>query len=443
MNLFLKMISKITLTILTITYIFIPEIVYATTQSGNSSHLKFPILGVLISWIICYRTKKKEIGGWLLYYYIQLYSGIGFLVLITLQTYDNYLPHSWHDNSLYALYLLTKIPIDILYLMEAIIASFILNSRLRSKRIVNYLLGIFVFQFVFISIELIVNLVQWDNATIFNYTSLLLPVIWFLYFFKSKRVHQVFIKHRWKDPKQNVIILQTEFINNSFYRKKARIYIWICVGTIFLWALFAQYSEYFRNIIIPILPILAFASFSLGMGWFSISKGYSRGTGLVLSIFSWIGLIVIYVLEDKTNLYVREDENMIIIEKENNTDQVILYKNQGENNVNSHLIIHRKFIEDKLSSLQSIDNNLLQKLNLIYKKEKYYILNEMNNLFESSKDRDTLKNFSKYNFNEILAIGQFCNLFSTSQVLVYRTLLDETLLIFNNKNLAHIENIGF
>src|SRR5207253_8049083 len=69
------------------------------------------LIGVLIVWYICSSRRKKEIGGWLLYFYIQLYVGVIVTVAIGLFSFRNYIPSTWATNpSLYPLFLLSTLP---------------------------------------------------------------------------------------------------------------------------------------------------------------------------------------------------------------------------------------------------------------------------------------------------------------------------------------------
>src|ERR1700752_1398359 len=60
----------------------------------------FGLIG-LVGWVICALRKREAIGGWLLYFYIVIYSGVVWTVVLMLariQTYvpQNYLPSQHH-----------------------------------------------------------------------------------------------------------------------------------------------------------------------------------------------------------------------------------------------------------------------------------------------------------------------------------------------------------
>lgn len=54
-----------------------------TSSSASSQTTKAPI-GLLIAYWICNSRKRKAIGGWLLFYYMQLFIGTAFSILMIL-----------------------------------------------------------------------------------------------------------------------------------------------------------------------------------------------------------------------------------------------------------------------------------------------------------------------------------------------------------------------
>lgn len=81
------------------------------------------------------------------------------------------------------------------------------------------------------------------------------------------------------------------------YRKQAT--IWIFASVIVL---------IFGTIIIRMIEpgfygfqtILSIAVMAHGMGYYAMSKGYSRVLGLALGLLSWIGLIILFCMKDRS-----------------------------------------------------------------------------------------------------------------------------------------------
>ena len=279
---------------------------YAESQAPSNRNIGFPFMGTAIAALICYKARKDAIGGWLLYYYIQLYAGAFFLCIISLYSISNYYPQNWADKPLYTLYLLSTIPNHIASIFEITVASFLLRKRFRNASNVNTLRIVFAFALISSIIGIFIDLAHWKELVPLDILGILYWGTWFQYFKLSKRVDSVFRRNDWDyssfSPKgqlpvemnQAKFILTPEQIKR--YRKKATIYIVtsllvLIFGTI-LNSGFDQSYTVFQTIMIIIVM-------AWGMGWYSISKGYSRSLGLILGLLTWIGLIILYFLADK------------------------------------------------------------------------------------------------------------------------------------------------
>lgn len=144
--------------------------------------MKRIIILIVIVFLICYRARRRPVGGWLLFYYINVYVGalaISYIALADIASIINYYPHYLAD------------------IAEIIVASFLINKRFRSISTVNLLKGIFVFSFIFSIIALGIDLVRWGKFDPFDIIEMFCPVIWFLYFTFSKRVNLVFKRNEW------------------------------------------------------------------------------------------------------------------------------------------------------------------------------------------------------------------------------------------------------
>jgi hypothetical protein len=282
------------------------SIAYAESQSPITRNIGGPVFGAAITALICYKTRKRAIGGWLLYYYIQLYGGALILGIISLASISNYYPQNWVDKPLYTLYLLNTIPTDITNIFEITVATFLLSKRFRNPSTVNILRITFVFAFIFSVIGIFIDFAHWKESVFFDILGILWPGIWFFYFTFSKRVDSVFRRTDWDyssfsyqdklagEMNQAKFTLTPEQIKK--YRKKATLYIVISIlvlifGTLLISRLDPSYKG--------LQTIVAIILMAWGMGWYSISKGYSRSLGLFLGFLSWIGLIILYFLEDK------------------------------------------------------------------------------------------------------------------------------------------------
>ncbi len=79
------------------------------------------------------------------------------------------------------------------------------------------------------------------------------------------------------------------------YRKIAILYIWI---SIFMFISGSALAHNSNSIIVQYLIIGSFVILFWGMGLYAVSKGYSRSLGFLLGLVNWLGLIVLFFLND-------------------------------------------------------------------------------------------------------------------------------------------------
>jgi hypothetical protein len=146
--------------------------------------------------IMCVARRKKEIGGWLLYYYIQLYSGAIFSILLLMISPQNYLPMTWGGiTGLYILFLFSTVPSILIIFVELFFAERLRKSRnfeqIRPFRVVLW------FHFGIAILGLSIDSMVFQDNVPLAVIGLISPTIWLPYFYKSKRVDRVFRTHDW------------------------------------------------------------------------------------------------------------------------------------------------------------------------------------------------------------------------------------------------------
>ena len=171
----------------------------AQAQSSPSSNTTTGsgAIGILIAYWICNSRKRQAIGGWLLYYYLQLFCGALFSFVILFGSLRNFNAQLWNDSSLYTLYLLSTIPTYITLLAELTVAGFLLSTRFRKPKIVDTLRIVFVLSFVFSVVALIIDASHWPDNVAINFLPMFVSALWFFYFTRSKRVHLVLRQNDW------------------------------------------------------------------------------------------------------------------------------------------------------------------------------------------------------------------------------------------------------
>jgi hypothetical protein len=155
-------------------------------------------LGWLVMWWICARRKKDPIGGWLAYYYYQLYVGIIFsVILVAGVSIHNYVPEYFSgETQRFLLFLLSSLPAIILAVFEAGVATFLLV--LKTWDLVELLRNVLIAQAVAQGIGLIVDAKYFPDNVPLSLLSFVPSVLWVGYFFRSDRVRRVFKTHDWE-----------------------------------------------------------------------------------------------------------------------------------------------------------------------------------------------------------------------------------------------------
>ena len=158
------------------------------------------LAGIFIAYWICNRRKLYPIGGWLLYFYFQLFIGALITFILSFMVFKNFNPYLWEDKTLYSLYLLSTLPAYLVTLGEVTIGGMLLLPRFRNARTVNILKTVFVVSFVSGAIGLLIDSVHWPESVVLDFLPVVASAFWFLYFTRSKRVEMVLEQNTW-DPK--------------------------------------------------------------------------------------------------------------------------------------------------------------------------------------------------------------------------------------------------
>jgi hypothetical protein len=183
-----------------------PAALYADTSTKSPP----PGLGVgwLIAWAICSTRKKQAIGGWLLYYYYQLYMGLLMTMAFFAISVHNYVPEAYDDPKSYALFLLAVLPDIAAFVLQIITGTLLLNAKTPNllsmhRRVLIFCTAIGVAE---IGLSVYRDTVDGDFLSIIGTIQL---IIWTLYFYRSQRVKQVFVTHDWETRNLYVAVAAT------------------------------------------------------------------------------------------------------------------------------------------------------------------------------------------------------------------------------------------
>jgi hypothetical protein len=171
-------------------------------QSGTSTQRTpnptAPFL--LIVLIVCVARRKKEIGGWLLYFFVQIFIGGFVSLLFLLIGLKNYFPAAWDDPVLYGLFLLSTLPSQVI--VVCLVAAAVALLKTRSWIWVGRLKAILISDIVVGLIGLAIDSVYFPDNVVLAVFGLSFPLIFLPYLFLSKRVRRVFLSKDWDQRAQ-------------------------------------------------------------------------------------------------------------------------------------------------------------------------------------------------------------------------------------------------
>ena len=175
----------------------LPAALADATTSTATSPPNFGAPGFLFL-LIAYMSRRREIGGWLMLYYIGLYlGGIVSLVLVA-TTVGNLAPGPGVPGWKYRLAVLS-----IFLPTSALAAEIIFGTLLLTKRTPEILHALQRVMWMFIAANVVALAIDASvftadpTAAATDIYSLLVGSIWLAYFYKSVRVQAVFVTHTW------------------------------------------------------------------------------------------------------------------------------------------------------------------------------------------------------------------------------------------------------
>ena len=179
--------------------LFIALPLTAATDSAQSPPVPGGAIGALVMWYICPIRKDKEIGGWLLYFYIQLYLGVIVSLIVFAATFSAYEPSTWAKApDLYPMFLLSAVPGLLLLPAQLVVAEILRRSRdIKWVSILRYVL---MADLVMSIVAIAIDTKYFKESVVFDFIGVIWPTIWLPYFYLSKRVRRVFELHDWLTP---------------------------------------------------------------------------------------------------------------------------------------------------------------------------------------------------------------------------------------------------
>ncbi|HEY1938705.1 MAG TPA: hypothetical protein VGJ33_12280 [Candidatus Angelobacter sp.] len=168
----------------------------AASTSSSPTAPSFPFLGALIWWIICSRRKNRSIGGWLLFYFWQIFSGAALsAILLVSGGYARYMPEVYDNASKYWLFVLSAAPNLLLLFVHAAAALMLLCVRTWDALVL--LRNIALCQVTFLWLAVAIDNWKFPNDFELDLMAAIQMSAWLLYLFQSERVERVFKHNNW------------------------------------------------------------------------------------------------------------------------------------------------------------------------------------------------------------------------------------------------------
>lgn len=168
-------------------------------SSGTLPNSTYAFFWAALICAVCYINKKKAIGGWLLFYFIQLYLSTMLDAILNIAGISVFSPASWGNIKLYILNLITTIPTTLFLLTLTIMSFWMIPKRKRSWKVIKIVKVILILDLVFSLMAVIVDSIYWPDARYFSIVGLIWTTAWLSYFSRSKRVHAVYLSRDWGD----------------------------------------------------------------------------------------------------------------------------------------------------------------------------------------------------------------------------------------------------
>ena len=173
---------------------FFPSIAHAATNNPGAAGAP-----LFLACAIAYLTRRRAIGGWLLYFYFQLYiSLIIWPLLFAINIFKLLPPSEWDDKGQYLLFLLGTVPFYMAMAAETFFATVALFRR--DIEHVLHLRYALIALVVTATLSLVVDFQNSpDNFPehALDFMTLSFAAIWCIYFYRSDRVQWVLIENRW------------------------------------------------------------------------------------------------------------------------------------------------------------------------------------------------------------------------------------------------------
>jgi hypothetical protein len=167
--------------------------IWLASSSSTSTTPGLP--GGILAWIICYRARRSPIGGWLLFFYWQLYGGLLMAVIFFSMNLQSYVFENFDDSRKFYMYLASVGPYIILYLAQIVVGTLLLTVR--TWDLLQLLRWLTAGQVAAALVSIVIDSNYYPDNVALNFLTLIPQSLWLAYMFMSARIKHVFKLHDW------------------------------------------------------------------------------------------------------------------------------------------------------------------------------------------------------------------------------------------------------
>lgn len=173
-----------------------PIAVYAASSGSGSQYSPTFSPGIFIAWLVCNGRKRNPIGGWLLFFYWQLYSGLLMSAAFFAMNIQSYVPENFASARQFALFWASSVPTLFLFVIECAVATLLLSAR--TADMLKLLKWVMVAELAASLLGGGIDAAYFPDNLGLSFLTIIPELLWLAYIFRSERVRHVFLSHDWE-----------------------------------------------------------------------------------------------------------------------------------------------------------------------------------------------------------------------------------------------------
>jgi hypothetical protein len=127
---------------------------------------RFVPLGLVFA-ILSSLRRKQEVGGWLMFFYYQVYAGAVISTIILWKSFSSYTLRPWADEKRHLFFIIATVPRLIGFLIFASVATVLLKRR--NAGWLGRFRFVFGIELVFMGISLVIDFFYFPTTVTFNF----------------------------------------------------------------------------------------------------------------------------------------------------------------------------------------------------------------------------------------------------------------------------------